>query len=514
MRYTIPIILQLIFLPLLPAQPGIEWENSFGGSDADEAESICQTSDGGYIVAGITRSTDGQVTGNHGGYDCWVLKLSALGDIEWKRAYGGTNNEWPYAVRQTRDGGYVIAGFSMSNNGDVSGNHGKEDVWVLKLDSSGSIEWQRSLGGSGWDTAYALDITSDGGYIVAGLSNSIDGDVTGNHGATDFWVLKLNEDGAIEWQRSLGGSHHEWANAVRQTPDGGYIVVGQSLSSNGDVTDPRGDADFWVVKLDSVGNLEWQRMLGSTSLDGAFDVCPTDDGGYVVTGFVSNNTGDVNEHRGGFDMWVIKLDFLGKVLWQKTLGGSEDDYAVAIQQMSDGGFVMAGSTESVDGDVLDNNGVVEFWIVKITKDGAFEWQKTLGGTKADRANSMQQTADGGFVMAGRSSSDNGDVSFNHGDTDYWVVKLSPESASGTQSPHGALPLDISPNPARQRVRITAPTEEGPLDVAVYDLLGRELLRVSARGREALDVSGLPPGTYMVVATAAKGQVFVGRLLRE
>jgi len=514
MRYIIPIILQLIFLPLLPAQPGIEWERAFGGSDLEVAQSVQQTSDGGYIVAGYTRSTDGQVTGNHGAYDCWVLKLSAFGDIEWKRAYGGTNNEWAYAVRQTRDGGYVIAGKSMSNNGDVSGNHGKEDAWVLKLDSGGAIEWQRSLGGSGWDAAYALDITTDGGYVIAGLSDSNDGDVTGNHGATDFWVLKLDEDGAIIWQRSLGGSHYEWANAVRQTPDGGYIVVGESLSSNGDVTNPRGDADYWVVKLDSLGTLEWQRSLGSTSIDSAFDVCPTDDGGYVVAGIISFNSGDVTEHRGWYDIWVVKLDFLGKLIWQKTLGGSGNDTAVAVQQTADGGLAIGGSTASVDGDAVGNDGGLDFWLVKITKDGSFEWQKSLGGTKADRAFSMQQTADGGFVMAGRSSSDNGDVSFNHGDVDYWVVKLSPESASGTQSPLGALPLDISPNPARQRVRITAPTEEGPLDVAVYDLLGRELLRVSTRGREALDVSGIPPGTYMVVATAAKGQVFVGRLLRE
>jgi len=502
------------FLPLLPAQPGIEWEHSFGGSDLEVARSIQQTSDGGYIVAGYTRSTDGQVTGNHGGYDCWVLKLSTLGDIEWKRAYGGTNNEWAYAVRQTRDGGYVIAGRSLSNNGDVSGNHGKEDVWVLKLDSGGAIEWQRSLGGSNRDAALAIEQTSDEGYIIAGFSDSNDGDVTGNHGATDFWVLKLDEGGVIEWQRSLGGSHYDYAKGLRQTPDGGYIVVGESLSSDGDVTTPRGDADFWIVKLDSLGTLEWQRSLGSTSIDSAFDVCLTDDGGYVVTGHVTAPTGDVADHRGWYDIWVVKLDFLGKLIWQKTLGGSGDDTAVAVQQTADGGLAIGGTTASVDGDAVGNDGGMDFWIVKITKDGVFEWQKSLGGTKTDRAFSMQQTADGGFVMAGQSSSNNGDVSFNHGDIDYWVVKLSPESASGTQSHHGALPLDISPNPARHRVRITAPTEEGPLDVVVYDLLGRELLRVSARGREALDVSGIPPGAYMVVATAAKGQVFVGRLLRE
>ncbi|MHA1651797.1 MAG: hypothetical protein ACTSYB_16515, partial [Candidatus Helarchaeota archaeon] len=191
---------------------------------------------------------------NHGGYDFWVVKLSSTGVIEWQKCLGGSNNDWVYSVQQTADGGYIVAGFTVSNDGDVSGNHDGEDFcdfWVVKLSSTGVIEWQKCLGGSNYERAYSVQQTADGGFIVAGETKSNDGDVSGNHGGYDFWVVKLSSTGVIEWQKCLGGINDEGAYSVQQTADGGYIVAGYTDSNDGDVSGKHGvcACDFWVVKL-------------------------------------------------------------------------------------------------------------------------------------------------------------------------------------------------------------------------------------------------------------------------
>ena len=168
--------------------------------------------------------------------------------IQWQKALGGSYEDYPYSVKQTADGGYIVAGGAASQNGDVSGNHGLADCWIVKLNNSGNIEWQKSLGGSGAEAASSIQQTSDGGYIIAGGSNSNDGDVSGYHGGIyDYWIVKLNSSGSIEWQKSLGGSGDEFAKSVEQTTDGGYIVAGQSNSDDGDVSGNHGDYDYWIV---------------------------------------------------------------------------------------------------------------------------------------------------------------------------------------------------------------------------------------------------------------------------
>ena len=509
---NIGLLLLIALIPVaLPAQPSIQWQKCLGGTNAEEANSIQQTSDGGYIVAGNTLSNDGDVSGYHGYSDFWVVKLNSAGNLQWQRTLGGSSLDFAYAVQQTNDGGFIVAGFTESTDGDVLGNHGDKDVWLVKLSAIGTIEWQKCLGGSGWDEASSVRQTSDGGYVVAGQTSSSDGDVSGYHGTIDFWVVKLSGIGIIEWEKALGGSLYDIAYSVKQTPDGGYIVAGESDSNNGDASGLIGSSDFWVVKLSPAGVVEWQKMLGSTSLDRANEICPTNDGGYIVTGLISWGNGDVNVHHGGFDYWVVKLNPLGEIQWEKTLGGSNQDYARSVQQTRDGGYVIAGYTPSTDGDVVGNDGGIDVWVVKLTEGGAIQWQKTFGGTQAERAHHIQQTSEEGYIVSGHAKSNNGDVSGFHGVQDFWVVKLSPESSPTTEA--STLPLEIFPNPATNSISLTIPTEEPILSLSITDLLGQELRRETILDTKQIDVSALPWGLYFLKATAPSGKVFAGKFIK-
>ena len=213
------------------------------------------------------------------------------------------------SIIQTSDGGYITAGYSGSRNGDISDPRWGEDYWIVKLDNTGNTEWQKSLGGTNSETARSILQTSDGGYIVAGHSTSIDGDVSGKHRQVypDYWIVKLDETGNIEWQKSLGGTGSDAANSILQTLDGGYMVAGSSQSNDGDVSGSHGDSDYWIVKLDETGNIEWQKSLGGKDLDNAQSIIQTSDGGYMAAGWSTSNDGDVSSNYGRFDFWIVKL---------------------------------------------------------------------------------------------------------------------------------------------------------------------------------------------------------------
>jgi Secretion system C-terminal sorting domain len=236
----------------------ILWQKSFGGTDRDHVTSIIQTTDSGYIFAGDSRSNDGDVSGHHGTSvtkDCWVVKLNNAGLIDWETSLGGTGNDFATSIQQTSDSGYIVAGSSESIDGDVTGNHGSFDKWIVKLNSQGFISWEKSLGGTGNDNATSIEQTTDGGYVIAGYTTSNDGDVTGNQGGQDNWIVKLNNAGIIEWQKTLGGTGDDWANSIQQTIDDGFVVAGTTASVNGDVTGHHGTVtnnDYWVVKLSPV----------------------------------------------------------------------------------------------------------------------------------------------------------------------------------------------------------------------------------------------------------------------
>ena len=391
------------------------------------ARSVVQTSDG-FIVAGFGNSNNHDMTGNHNGFDGWVMKTDNSGTLQWTRSLGGSNDDYISSITKTPDGGYIAAGTSNSADGDVTINNGNSDFWIVKLSAAGSIQWQKSYGGSGYDSATSIQQTTDGGYIVAGRTSSNDINVSGNHGGYDVWIIKLDASGNLSWQKTFGGTGTDIAYSIRQTTDGGYIAAGSTSSADGDVTGYHAGngTDFWIIKLNASGALTWQKCLGGTQYDQAYDIRQTIDGGYIAGGSTASHDGDVTASYGNYDLWITKLDALGNLTWQKTLGGSLNEEAFSIIQTNDGDYVVAGYSNSNDVTVTGNHGNNDYWLTKIDTSGNLLWEKLLGGSSFDVAYSLQQTADNGYILAGYTTSYDGDVTNNFGTYNYWLVKLAAE----------------------------------------------------------------------------------------
>ena len=402
------------------------WAKCFGGSQDEYLRYMIQTPDQGYLVTGYTYSDDGNVVGNHGNSDAWVVKLDADGAIQWQRCYGGTDYDVGLFVANTSDGGYVFCGQTYSDDNDVSGNHGGSDAWVVKLNQNGIIEWQNCVGGTSSDLALSLVQTTDLGYIVAGTTRSNDGDVSGNHGNNDAWVFKLSQTGTLVWQKCYGGSDQEYAASIDFSTSGGYIFAGYATSYNGDVSGLRGDRDFWVVSIDPSGNIEWQKCLGGTGPEEAKSITKTDAGHYYVSGYTYSNNGDVSGNHGDADMWVLELDPMGQLTWQRCFGGSSEDRAEYLIPTSDDGMILTGYIFSDNGDVSGYIGSGDFWVFKLDEYRTLEWQKCMGGPGYDYARSVLTSADGGLIVGGSTRSNFGEVSGNHGALDFWIVQMQPQ----------------------------------------------------------------------------------------
>jgi len=435
---------------------------AYGGTSGDEAYSIVQTTDGGYAVAAYTYSFGA------GSYDFLVLKLNSSGGLDWARTFGGTDWDWAYSMVQTTDGGYAVAGYTGSFGA------GDYDFLVLKLNSSGGLEWARTFGGTGWDGAYSMVQTTDGGFAVAGRTESF------GAGGYDLLVLKLNSSGDLQWARTFGGTDWDWAYSIVQTTDGGYAVAGYTRSFGA------GDYDFLVLKLNSSGGLDWARTFGGTGWDEARSIVQTSDGGYAVAGYARSFG------AGGYDLMVLKLNSSGGLDWARTFGGTNYDYAYSITQTTDGGYAVAGKTKSFGA------GDYDFLVLKLNSSGGLQWARTFGGTDWDEARSIVQTSDGGYAVAGYAGS------FGAGSGDFLVLKLGPDG-SYPGCAEDCSPTVGTPSPSASSPSLSTSSPSVGADCS--PTVGTPTLTVTDACPPAVEESGVSSGKGITCSPLSGGILF-------
>jgi len=294
------------------------WDKRFGGNLEDLCIATALTPDGGYVLGGYSWSgvSGDKSEASRGLIDYWVVKINGSGGKVWDKRFGGSGYDYLYDIVATSDGGYVLGGYSESGvSGDKSeSSRGGYDYWVVKIDGSGNKLWDKRFGGSGDDYFYALVATADGGYVLGGVSSSgSDGDKSEpSQGQYDFWLVKINGDGNKVWDKRFGGINYDAMQALVATPDGGYLAGGYSLSvAGGDKSEAQqGPLDFWVVKIDGGGNKIWDKRFGGTSLNNLLALAVTPDGGYLLGGYSDSGAdGDKTENsRGLEDFWVVHMD--------------------------------------------------------------------------------------------------------------------------------------------------------------------------------------------------------------
>jgi len=393
----------------------LDWVQTFGGSGEETAQSVIPTNDGGFAVLGYTNSIDGDLTGKSLPVnDYWLLKFSALGDLQWSKTYGGSKDDRGQSVIQTTDGGYAVVGYAMSDDGDGSLNQGFHDNWILRLDANGDILWEKSFGFSGHDHAYDIVQTSDGGLFFSGFLDVTSSGGEGNsrkkitsyaqHGVGEFWGIKLDADGNLLWRRYFGGTNNDRSFGAVEANDGGLVMIGASESDDFDISNPNGSYDVWVVKISAKGDLIWEKSFGGTGIDRAYDVVKTDEGAYVIVGETFSTDGDIFKNNGESDAWLIKVSDKGDLLWERTFGGSDFDAARGLATTSDGGFVIAGNSKSVEGDLAENSGENDIWLIKTDTNGNFQDQMVMGGEGLDFGFDILQDDLGNLILVGESAS--------------------------------------------------------------------------------------------------------------
>jgi hypothetical protein len=482
--------------------PVLQWQKCLGGTNEDVPFSIRQTKNGGYIIAGSSKSNDGDVTGNHSAStpyeDFWVVKTDSVGNLQWQKSLGGTNKDVANSIIQCSDGGYAVAGYTESTDGDVTNYRGGvSDHWVVRLDTAGNIKWQKTLGGSGEDGVEEIQQTTDGGFVVIGWSTS-NTDTLLNHDF-DYHIIKLDTSGIVQWQKFYGGTGDDTPYFIEQTADGGYVACGYSESNDLDVTGHHGALNYrdcWVIKLDSLGNLKHEKSFGGTGIEEGTTVQQTNEGGYIFAGWSTVNDGDVSGGHGSYDCWVVKFDTSFAITWQNCYGGTSVDQAFAIEQTTDRGYIVGGVTfTNNNGQVSGNHGAPDFWAVKTDSTGNFLWQKCLGGSNWEASSCTQQTSDGGFIMTGSTASVDGDVTgFHGGNYDFWVVKLF--NFTTDVSNENENNFTIYPNPVSENVNIQLNSEN--TKISIYNSMGQKILnQITDQKNRIISLQNLPEGVYTV-----------------
>lgn len=513
MKNICTLIILLLIYTQASAQLTINGQKNYGGNSNDALKVIVLTEDGGVLLAGTSSSdSSGTKTENARGYsysDYWIVKLDKNRVKQWDKTYGGASGDVLTCAQQTTDGGYILGGYSFSGESadKIGYNRGAVDYWVVKTDSLGNMQWNKTIGGNDYDYLYSLYQTKDGGYMLSGYSYtdlSVDKTAPSN-GAIDIWLVKLDEAGNITWNRSVGGNQDEYNAPMVPTNDGGFIV-GTSTGSkiSGDKTQPgRG---YWIIKFDSLYNIQWDKVIGSKGGDELMVIQQTSDNGYILGGYSNGGKAQdkTDTSRGDFDFWIVKLDAAHNIEWDKTIGGNGLDYLYALIETSDKGFLLGGYTRSgISGEKSEDNigpwYYGDYWVVKTDKQGTIEWDKTLGSFTHDWLYDLKEIEKNKYIVGGSGAAP-GSVTF--GFDDYYMVVLTHKknnSITSIQQENILLrqqePItswQVYPNPAKAIVYIQSP---GTHSFSLINSFGKTMLNTVISDKGSINTTTFSPGIY-------------------
>ena len=408
----------------------LDFAKTFGGSKNEVFYSIDKTIDGGYVIAGYTQSVDGDIiTKTAASFDFWIQKFSIDNTLEWQKTFGGSEDDSAASIIQTKDGGFAVLGYSKSSDTDVSVNAGDKDFWFLKLSNSGNLLWEKTFGFSGADYGTTLLEAKDGGFLITGVLDVSGSNGEGNsksratkHAGGDYWVIKTDGYGNLQWRKFFGGSLSELPLGVVETRNNNFIIVGSSDSDDFNIENNKGSYDFWMIKIASTGALLLEKSFGGSAIDEARAIAATNDGNFIVVGDTRSSDVDVSLNNGAADIWILKISAEGDLLWEKTIGGSSFDVARAIYKTQDNGFLIAGSSRSLDNG-FENKGQNDALILKIDENGNLLWLKTAGGSEIDFLYDVVELNNKLIIAVGESSSSDQDIPENKGFTDALIIQI-------------------------------------------------------------------------------------------
>lgn len=525
-------------MPLFTYSQDILWEKSYGGTHADHLFDAQPTADYGFILAGssLSNKTGNKTDDNQGDLDYWIWKMNEKGDLVWQKSMGGNGLDLLQSVKNTRDGGFILAGTSASGKGFQKNENckGITDFWVIKLDASGAEQWQRTIGGEGQDELLCAFQTKDGGYMLGGSSGSGPSAVSilkpdakstttttadlfskseKSRGNMDYWIVKLDKQGHIEWQKTYGGQYADVLRSMEQTTDNGYILAGYSTSPvSGDKTaNNKGVGDFWIIKINDTGEIQWQDTYGAEGDDQPYVIHQTSDGGYIVGG--NSNSKNALTTLGGIvgngtDYWLLKLDQDGAVVWSKTYDFGKVDILTSLVENKDQSYLIGGYAQSeskrpregimgkVSGLVSkEKDGINDYIALKVNDKGEEIWSKTVGSAGEDILRKLVETRDGGYLMAGTSnSSASKDRNGSIGGNDFWVVKLKDKAKVEKVKSS----IEAIPNPATSYTNVIIGYDFKEGTATLVDIMGRTLQEFAITNRTVpVNLSKYSEGIYII-----------------
>ncbi|MFC7774004.1 T9SS type A sorting domain-containing protein [Flavobacterium sp. GCM10027622] len=516
----------------------VEYQSSLGGIRQEYLFDAIPTSDDGFLIAGSTTSnrTGNMTQANKGDLDYWVCKMDAHNNLLWQKTYGGSGMDLLQSVKATSDGGYILAGISTSGkNGDkLYACQGSTDYWIVKIDNAGGIQWQNTIGGNGQEKLSSIVQTADGGYAIAGSSSSAKSKPDANgviashlkkedsKGGLDFWMVKLEANGRVSWQKTLGGRFQDELKVIQPLANNEYLIGGYSNSpQSGDKTSNTiGLGDYWILKVDATGSIIWQQTLGGTGDDVLVSLMQTQDGGFIVGGNSgpesqsSNNRKTQNSNKTksnakGTDLWVIKLDSEGVSDWQETFNFGTNDVFSTLTEDTDGTLLIGGFAQSElknKGTGLriskEKEGINDYIALKIDGKGKELWSQTIGSRGDEVLKKVIPTKDGGYLLAGTSNGEKSrDKNNKIGGNDYWIVKL-----KNTEKKKIEKILAAYPNPAVSSTNVSINFEYERGTATLYDINGRQLQVKQLNGEQEIPfaLNNLPQGVYLINVSTNNG----------